>query len=334
MLLSVIVPMFNTSKYISSLKKCIDLTTNNNIEFILIDDGSKDDTFDKCKKKFINNVNVKIYRNDNHGVSYTRNYGINIASGKYIMFWDADDLLEKKWDKYVINAIEKNFDSDIIIFSSKLNTCYPEKKELIESMIGISNKYNNNCLAAPWSKVFKKSFISKNNIKFNEKILHGEDLLFNIEAILLSNKCKIVNISFYLYYINMNSATHKFDNRFLDSNQKYIENLEQLLKKYFVNQEQFTFKCICYSFINSLYIFTGKVSKASDFKCILQIIKDFYSRDFYKKNMKKYNIKYAYSLKNKLLYFLIKIKMLYLIEFFLFYFRKKKNKYKEKYILA
>lgn len=333
MLLSVVVPMYNASKYLSSMKRSIEYCSHSNIEFILIDDGSKDDTYSECKKYFHDNKNVKIFHNNNHGVSYTRNYGVNKASGEYLMFWDADDILDKNWDECVIKAIEENIDCDMIFFCKNNSTCYPKKKDLVTSLIGVSKEFDNNYLAAPWSKVFNRNFIVNNNIKFNEKIIHGEDLLFNIEAILLSEKRKIINNSFYLYYINVNSVTHNFDNRFLDSNQKYIENLESLLKKNNLETDIIK-KCISYSFINSMFIFAGKLSKVDEYKVALDIINDFYSREFYKDGLKKYITNKNIKFKNKVIYFCIKYRFLFLIEFILIKFRRKKIESYNNYILV
>ena len=331
MLLSVIVPMYNVCKYLPTMKKSIDSCTSKGIEYILIDDGSKDETYKKCKELFQNNHNVKVFHNTNHGVSYTRNCGIDYASGEYLMFWDADDLLNDKWYQIVTKAINDNRDCDVIYFTKNIETCYPNKIELINSMIGISNIYNNNYLTAPWSKVFKKNIIVKNELKFNKDVIHGEDLLFNIEFLLASNKCKVINESFYMYYINVNSVTHNFDEKFLNSNQKYIEALEIILKKYF-NDDNIIDSCLSYSFINSLYIFTGKLSKIKRYKDSIEEIKKFYSNKFYKNNLKKYKTNKLTDLKLKIVYFCIKIRMLYAVEFFLINFRKKRTESDDKYI--
>lgn len=333
MLLSVIVPMYNVCKYLPTMKKSIDSCTTDNIEFILVDDGSKDETYKKCEELFYDNHSVKIFHNTNHGVSYTRNCGIDYASGEYLMFWDADDLLNNEWDQIVVKAIEENKDCDVIYFTENINTCYPNKIELINSMIGISNKYNNNYLTAPWSKVFRKDIIVNNKLKFNKEIIHGEDLLFNIEFLLTSNKCKIINDSFYMYYINTNSATHNFDKRFLTSNQKYIELLEKILKQHFEDNDIID-SCLSFSFINSLYIFTGKLSKVKKYKESLKIIKDFYLNEFYKNNLKKYKVNKTVSLKSRIVYFCIKFRMLCIVEFFLINFRKKRTESDNKYILV
>lgn len=331
MLLSVIVPMYNVCKYLPTMKKSIDSCTSKEIEYILIDDGSKDETYKKCKELFQNNHNVKVFHNTNHGVSYTRNCGIDYASGEYLMFWDADDLLNDKWYQIVTKAINDNRDCDVIYFTKNIETCYPNKIELIKSMIGISNIYNNNYLTAPWSKVFKKNIIVKNELKFNKDVIHGEDLLFNIEFLLASNKCKVINESFYMYYINVNSVTHNFDERFLNSNQNYIEALELILKKYF-KDDNIVNSCLSYSFINSLYIFTGKLSKIKRYNDSIEVIKKFYSNKFYKNNLKKYKTSKLTDFKLKIVYFCIKIRMLYAVEFFLINFRKKRTESDDRYI--
>ena len=94
-LVSVVVPVYNVEKYV---EKCINSIINqsyNNLEIIVVDDGSKDSSASMCDKIAMRDSRVKVYHKHNEGLGLTRNYGMNRASGKYIMFVDSDDYIEE-----------------------------------------------------------------------------------------------------------------------------------------------------------------------------------------------------------------------------------------------
>ena len=111
--ITVIIPMYNVEKYI---KRCINSIINqkyNNIEIILIDDGSTDNSYNIAHNYEINDPRIKVIKKENEGVSSSRNIGIQIATGDYITFIDADDYIKKN-TFYKINNIIKKQKCDII----------------------------------------------------------------------------------------------------------------------------------------------------------------------------------------------------------------------------
>lgn len=108
-LISVIVPVYNTSNY---LKKCLDSIINqtyDNLEIILINDGSSDNSLKICKEYLKKDNRIRVYTQKNHGLSYTRNRGIKLASGKYIGFVDSDDVISSLMYEYLYKSlIESN----------------------------------------------------------------------------------------------------------------------------------------------------------------------------------------------------------------------------------
>ena len=110
--ISIIIPIYNAEKY---LKKCIDSLveqTKKELEFILINDGSTDDT-EKIIKSY-KDKRIKYFKNKNQGIGKTRNFGIEKATGKYIMFLDSDDYLEPDSCEFLYNTAEKE-KSDLVI---------------------------------------------------------------------------------------------------------------------------------------------------------------------------------------------------------------------------
>lgn len=226
MKLSIIIPVYNAEKY---LEKCIESVFDNienSFEVILINDGSKDNSLKIIKELMQKYNNIELIDNYNSGVSYSRNLGIKKAKGDYIMFVDADDELEKKWFDKVNNYMSENYD---IVYFSKYNL-KPNKNDLLKYIVGYNKE--NICIAGPYSKLFRREFIKKNKILFNEKIINGEDMLFNIEALSKAKKIKSINKSIYLYRRYVGQTTKKFDIRIFDSDILFHEKIAKLLYDY------------------------------------------------------------------------------------------------------
>lgn len=218
--LSIIIPVYNAEKYLEDCLKSICDEIDSRTELIIIDDGSKDCSKD-IYSKFKGN-NVKIFVNDNHGVSYTRNFGIEKASGKYIMFVDADDFLTNNWSSVIFNNINE-YNDDFIIFingiSEKLS-----KEQLLDYNFQTDNSIK--WISTPWSKLYKKSILDKNNIRFNGNIINGEDMLFNMEYINAIDSIKGIDCNIYNYRINPYSVTQSFKEKIFESDKIFLEELK------------------------------------------------------------------------------------------------------------
>lgn len=182
---SIIVPIYNKEKF---LEKCIQSIINQtyeNIEILLINDGSTDYSEAICKK-YINMEKIKYISIKNGGVSKARNIGIQNASGDYIVFIDADDYV----DKYYIESLY-SFDYDLVVEGYFKDT--NGKKEKFEIMEGIYSKENilsllkqkeiANIFSVPYLKLFDLNIIRKNNLFFNTLLSFGEDFDFVLRYI-------------------------------------------------------------------------------------------------------------------------------------------------------
>jgi len=239
-LVSIIMPAYNAERYI---KESIGSTLNQsyeNLELIIINDGSIDET-ENIIKSFTDKRIIYI-KQKNMGVSEARNRGLTIAQGKYITFLDADDVLPKKSIEVRTNYLEENanidlVDGTIIVKDGKMENIIRRYQpyyngELLSKLLKIDEKvFFNVCY------FFKKSIL--NDIFFKTKMTHGEDLLFYID---LSSK-NIVNYSYvneivYLYRSGHVSAMSNMDGlengylTLLDS-VKNIKNISFFQKSYF-----------------------------------------------------------------------------------------------------
>ena len=204
---SIIVPVYNSEQYIS---KCLDSIlgqTYKNIELIIINDGSKDNSLNICKKYYENNKNIiKLINNKNQGVAKTRNDGIKISTGKYIMFIDNDDFIDKDYIEKYVRSIENN-NSDIVIGGyRRVNT---KNKTLFTKIM--KNEVYRYIQLAPWGKIYKRDFLIKNELQFLDYSL-GEDVYFNVCAYFCTNKISIIDYVGYNWFYNENSVSNSIQN--------------------------------------------------------------------------------------------------------------------------
>lgn len=272
---SVIIPVYNAEKY---LEKCLDSIINQtfkDIEIIIINDESQDNSLQICRQFEKIDSRIKLIDKRNEGVSKARNTGLDKALGKYIMFVDADDYVDKimienmlvklqdsKADLLlcnftsVINGKEKvvraNFDS---IITGKNNIAEKVILPLIEK--SDSEKVHEIAgFRSPWGKLFKKDLIDKFNIRFNENMSIGEDFLFNLQFINHSHTIAFDSASYYYYVTNNNSALMKYKKNCWNKYYKpIIINLNQFLKSNMLyNQAELrVFKLIIKYFFICLY---------------------------------------------------------------------------------
>lgn len=236
--ISVIIPTYNTEKYIEKAIKSVVEQTYQNFELLIVDDCSKDNTKEICKKYVGQYENIElIEKNKNVGVSDSRNIGLSRATGKYIYFMDSDDYLEKDMFQGLIDIMEKyhpdlittGFFSEVdrknivdeIFFEERF---YEGKEKIKEDFIAMWEKhiyYN------VWNKLYVKEVIDTYNIRF-PSYNWGEDIKFNQDYLMYVNK--IYNTSkCYYHYVRerRGSTTKKYQNQLFETrireNQEFIE---------------------------------------------------------------------------------------------------------------
>lgn len=205
---SIIIPVYNVEKYLS---KCLDSIINQsfkNFELLLIDDGSSDNSGKICDEYAMNDKRIKVIHKKNEGVSRARNIGIDLSKGRYIMFCDSDDFVKRDWCKKLYDLQKNNLNSICLCGFTTINF-RDDKCEYIDKVLDKNKKinhinikdffllYEKHLVNSPWNKIYESQIIKKNNIKFNENITLGEDLLFNLKYfefvkgdIVVLNECK------------------------------------------------------------------------------------------------------------------------------------------------
>jgi len=213
-IISIIVPIYNVDKY---LNKCIESILNQtytNLEIILIDDGSTDDSGKICDEYAEKDDRIIVIHKENGGVSSARNEGLKIATGKYLCFVDSDDEVKKEYIETLVNLISKNnIDIAMINYIRKYPDYETKNEYFIENKLLNKNQFfihlfeNNSYGGYLFNKIFIKEKILSNNVRFDENIHICEDLLFVCQV---ADKCEKFYYDFdeylYYYYIRSDSA--------------------------------------------------------------------------------------------------------------------------------
>lgn len=282
-LISVIVPVYNIERY---LPKCLDSVQNQtykNLEVILVNDGSTDNSGKICDDYAIRDKRIKVVHKNNGGLVSARNTGLDIAVGDFVSFIDGDDyieyetyeetikiLIQNKVDivKYGVNRIE--IDGSITKINSKFKAKKYEGAEkilLLKCIIkneGIDNSISN-C-------IFKKTIIDKYFVKTPKEIVQGEDLFFITKYLLYAQSMFFVpNLNYYNYVQNPSSLTKKYTN-------KYVYEIVILICRFLNLIENTEHKQICleaFSYrINKLIFYVLFLQADFKFSAIKEKIKD------------------------------------------------------------
>ncbi len=186
-LVSVVVPVYNAEPYLEACIRSLLAQTYQNLEIILVDDGSTDCGYSICKRfEKDSEGKVRVVHKENGGVSSARNLGITLAEGEYLIFVDADDLVHRELLEIYMEANDRGKVLICQISSDKndLDKKYGDKwKDGIcnYSKENFMELFIQNYMNSPCNKLYNIEVLRKNNIRFRENLNLGEDLIFNLE---------------------------------------------------------------------------------------------------------------------------------------------------------
>lgn len=206
-MISIVIPVYNSAKYLNDCIESIRRQKYNDWECILIDDGSSDESSKICDEWAEVDKRFKAFHQPNSGVSTARNNGIKYVSGEYITFIDSDDWID---DNYLSTLIANGGECDLIV--SGIVDCYADgRKEIIHpsaaAFIEVSPPFidtfadllKKNLLYGPTNKLYKSDIIRKNNIVFQKDCSLGEDLVFNFTYLDYVHTIEIIPEAHYNY---------------------------------------------------------------------------------------------------------------------------------------
>ncbi|MBQ6787630.1 MAG: glycosyltransferase [Lachnospiraceae bacterium] len=243
-LVSVIIPVYNSKQYIRELLSDILNQTYKNLEIIIVDDGSTDNSLEIINEFAQNDNRICVITTENRGPSAARNTGLDKAKGTYIRFIDADDRVLPNSINEMVKAYKENEEIDLVIGNyrsipskylvtgKKLENKVVKEEQFIDIFIEHIRAFY---IGVPWNKLYKRAIIEKYKIRFHKDIMWSEDFLFNLDYF---DKCKsfyllFVDEGIYDYYLRESSITHALEDNIEHSVLDEIEKMRyESAKKY------------------------------------------------------------------------------------------------------
>ena len=207
-LISIIVPVYNTSEYVEECIRSILLQSYKNIELILVNDGSTDGSGDICKK-YGYMPNVSYIEQENGGATAARKRGVEESRGEWIMFVDSDDLLPDSSLSGLMDVCES---AEIVIAANQRNVESVKKLPVsISKEKYLEMQYARELSAGPWAKLFRKKLFDDNTFSFPKHIVRGEDYLMNL-MLAINNQKDVYVYKHRIYHVreNMTSTRHTY----------------------------------------------------------------------------------------------------------------------------
>ena len=236
-LISVIIPVYNVAPYVDRCIESVIKQTYTNIEILLIDDGSTDESGQICDRYQKVDKRIQVYHKKNGGLSYARNYGIDRASGKYITFIDSDDYVSKQYVFYLYTMIKK-YDADLSICAYKesrqdnyefcdnrnIEECIDQKEAFTRYC------YQNQIAQNAWGKLYAKFIFHE--LRYPLKKLYEDEAIFYK----VLDQCKKIVVgsgAHYLYYKRNDGIIR---GKFVDQKYDYVNSTKEVVnyiqKKY------------------------------------------------------------------------------------------------------
>ncbi|MCL2509271.1 MAG: glycosyltransferase [Oscillospiraceae bacterium] len=273
-IVSIIVPVYNAEKYLKQCLRSIVSQTYADIEVILVNDGSTDRSLEICEKAAKKDPRVIVISKQNEGCCMARHTGIAHSKGQFILFCDADDLLEARTAEIAVSRANQS-GADIVVFSmfkkigpfklkkskTRNRSCFAEERvydhrefmqTFFRSFFGITN-----FPVTLWGKLYRKDLFDRAKPEA-KPIFFGEDLIMNIQLLPFAEKIHIIPHALYCY--RAGGGTTKFNARFLEDysvvKKHQIESVSLAEEK----KEEFLWSCHVET-VNILFTFCGMIIK-------------------------------------------------------------------------
>ena len=274
-LVSIIIPIYNAGDILIPTLESVAVQSYKEIEVILVDDGSTDQSAEICLKFTSRDSRFKYFKKENGGICSARNYGLNRCNGEFVFFSDHDDILDERLIEKAVCAL-KNDNADVVKFGVKLfdeekNTTIvrTHRKSLVlsrtELIPRIVDDINNEYYSNIWDCLFTKNFLINNNLCFDESYTKGfEDIDFNFKMLPKIQKVVVITDVLYTHYKRINHSTSAKKNTIVlncilqssDRMNKLVEYYNQLQ----TNQIELTFFFL-HSFLISYISYSKKIKK-------------------------------------------------------------------------
>lgn len=249
--LSIIIPIYNGALYLENTVRSILASSYTNLELLLIDDGSTDDSLTICKKLAASDTRIKVYHKTNCGIADTRNYGLDHAAGDYISFCDQDDEVSEEMYQKMMNRIiqdgsqaaicgcyRQKRDGSKIIFEEYTDNIF-DRPSIVEKLLlpmlfqGFTLYANREISIYPtiWNCIISSQLIREKKMAFRSFVNYEDDLIMLLQLLLLANRISTLSDILYCWNTNTQSELHRSSGRYLID----LESRQQNFMDYAVN---------------------------------------------------------------------------------------------------
>lgn len=328
--ISIIVPVYNVEKYLIRCVESLKNQTLQNLEIILIDDGSTDHSGKICDKLQKEDQRIKVIHKQNEGQGIARNLGIEIAEGKYVAFVDSDDYIEEETYQYMLNQM-KDCKADLGCFgythdNSEGNSIYQSKikdriyfeeevkTEFVLHFFGDDPMEDDMRGVSACMSIYRLSLIKENKICFpSERKVLSEDTLFNLEFCRFAKTAVASSRIFYHYCLQQNSFSRGYSKERLKKTAEFMKILSDYSEEFGI-QEQTRNRIKMVLWVSLLDAVKQEVNrrKMSDYWRMRESVKEICTRKYVLELLKTFPIK-GLNKKQKLFYFCMKYKQYFFL---------------------
>jgi len=281
---SVIIPVYNVEKYIDRCLKSIISQNYDDLEIIVIDNGSTDSSGSICDTYASEYSNISVYHIENHGVGAARNFGLSKARGEFIYFVDSDDYLVGNLFADFADKLVSDLDLAVFSYYNSFEEDLTEKQRT-EKSLPFKELFLSDMLYTVWNKIYRREFLLENNLSFEQYEL-GEDVRFNLDVYRKVNKIYLSQDSYYVYVIGRKgSAMSGYNPKRLQYQLQELKMVDNLLSDWNLDSSNFVNTVKSRILMSNIYNITKqnlsvnrKVKLVKD-TCERQEIEDFIKND-------------------------------------------------------
>ena len=248
---SVIIPVYNVEKYIDRCLKSIISQNYDDLEIIVIDNGSTDSSGSICDTYASEYSNISVYHIENHGVSAARNFGLAKAQGEFICFVDADDYLVGNLFSNMENQLDSGLDLLVFSYYNSLEKNLSEttrsakilpiegKKDRNQFIALFTGLFLSDMMYTVWNKIYRREFLEEHRIMFEQYEL-GEDVRFNLNVFECVHTIFFSKTCYYVYVSGRtDSAMGQYNPYRMSYQLEELEKVDQLMTGWDIHDDQF-----------------------------------------------------------------------------------------------
>lgn len=280
---SFIVPVYNVEVYLEKCIQSILSQTYRDLELILVNDGSPDNSQEIINKYSRKDNRIIAIEKNNEGVSIARNVGLSKATGEYIIFVDSDDYIEKDYTEYMVSMLEKE-SADMAMSINSFDDCNllpPSSGSyfLLSGQEATEWLYLEKTGVAVWNKIYRKELLDRHDIKFNPEFWFAEGMTFNINYFQISEKIAVGNKKVYHQTYNPASAVRKFNINSWYCGMRAMEYQKKLWREEndkVLNAWNYHYRQYYFSILKGIYMSNSVSEYAKEIrKCVNELRKNF-----------------------------------------------------------